>query len=131
MVRSSLGTAIGVGVLIAAVSGCAWNRHQTNQADMVKRSAEVVPGQTTAAELEEIAGGPPTSITPVGDKEAYVYTFGDAKTEALNLILIVISKTNSAIDTAVFLVDENNVVESMKVGNNTEDLPWEWWSFGD
>lgn len=131
MFRSSLVTALGVVILVSGISGCAWNRHQTNQADMLERSAQVVPGQTTAAELEEIAGGPPTSITPIGDKEAYIYTFGDAKTEALNLILLVISKTNSAIDTAVFLVDENKVVESMKVGTNTEDLPWEFWAFGD
>ena len=47
------------------------------------------------------------------------------------MILINISKTNSAIDTASFLVNENNIVEWMQVGNNTEDLPWEWWAFDD
>ena len=122
---------IVLGVLVAAVSSCGFNRHQINQADLPERVAGVVPGQTTLAELEAMAGGPATSITPIGDKRLYVYTFGDAKTKGLYLILLNISKTNSAIDTGIFLVNENNIVEWMQVGNNTEELPWEWWAFGD
>jgi hypothetical protein len=120
-----------LGFLATALAGCGFNRHQINQADLPTRVAGVVPGQTTLAELEAMAGGPATSITPVGDKRLYVYTFGDAKTKGLYLILLNISKTNSAIDTGIFLVNENNIVEWMQVGENTEDLPWEWWAFGD
>jgi hypothetical protein len=96
-----------------------------------ERVTGVVPGQTTLAELEAMAGGPATSITPIGDKRLYVYTFGDAKTKGLYLILLNISKTNSAIDTGIFPVNENNIVEWMQVGDNTKDLFWEWWAFGD
>jgi hypothetical protein len=130
MIRA-LVVAIMLGSLVAVVSGCGFNRHQINQADLPNRVAGVVPGQTTLAELEAMAGGPATSITPIGDKRLYTYTFGDAKTKGLYLILLNISKTNSAIDTASFLVNENNIVEWMQVGNNTKDLPWEWWAFGD
>lgn len=130
MVRA-FGVAIVLGVLATAMSGCGFNRHQINQADLPQRVAGVVPGQTTLAELEAMAGGPATSITPVGDKRLYTYTFGDGKTKGLYLILLNISKTNAAIDTATFLVNENNIVEWMQVGNNSEDLPWEWWAFGD
>jgi hypothetical protein len=97
-----------------------------------KQVAGVVPGQTTLAELEAMAGGPATSITPVGDdKRLYTYTFGDSKSKGLYLIFLNISKTNTGIDTASFLVNQDNIVEAYQVGKNSEDLPWEWWAFGD
>jgi len=112
------------------LGGCSWNRNQINQADLERRVAGVVPGQTTVAELEAMAGGPPTSITPIGAKQLYAYTYGDAKSEALTLLIINIGKTNLGIDTALFLIDENGIVESARVGQNSKDLPWEWWAFG-
>lgn len=129
--RLSLVGTVLLGLVVTALAGCGFNRLQINQADLPERVAGVVPGETTLAELEEMAGGPATSITPVGDKRLYVYTFGDAKTKGLYLIFLNISKTNTAIDTGIFLVNEDNVVEWMQVGENTEDLPWEWWAFGD
>lgn len=131
MGRSSLVRAIAIGVLVAAVGGCGFNRLQINQADLPERVSGVVPGQTTLAELEEMAGGPAISVTPVGDKRLYTYTFGDSKTKGLYLILLNISKTNTGIDTASFLVNQDNVVEAVQVGKNSEDVPWEWWAFGD
>jgi hypothetical protein len=117
-------------VLVTALSGCGWNRQQINHANLPDRITGVVSGQTTLAELESMIGGPATAITPVGDKRLYTYTFGDSKTEGLYLILLNISKTNTGIDTASFLVNQDNVVEAMQVGKNSEDLPWEWWAFG-
>ena len=131
MGRCSIVKMLVFAVLAVAINGCGFNRNQINQHDLPERVSGVVPGQTTLAELEAMAGGPATSITPIGDKRLYVYTFGDAKTKGLYLILLNISKTNSAIDTGIFLVNENNIVEWMQVGENTEDLPWEWWAFGD
>ena len=129
MNRSSL--AAFLGVLAIALGACTFSRDQVNQSDMPSRMAGVVPGQTTLAELEAMAGGTATSITPIGDKRLYAYTFGDAKTAGLTLILLNISKTNAGFDTALFLVDENNIVEWAGVGRNSEDLPWQWWAFGD
>jgi hypothetical protein len=131
MKRRSLVVAALVGALAVALGACSFNRAQINQADLAKRVSGVVPGQTTVAELEAMAGGPPTSITPIGNKRLYAYTFGDAKTAGLTLLILNISKTNSGIDTALFLIDENGVVESAGVGKNSEDLPWQWWAFGD
>lgn len=127
----SLFAAVVLGVVVAAVSSCGFNRQQINHADLPDRVAGVVPGQTTLAELEQMAGGPATAITPIGDKRLYTYTFGDSKTKGLYLILINISKTNTGIDTASFLVNQDNVVEAVQVGKNSEDVPWEWWAFGD
>jgi hypothetical protein len=127
MMRISLAAA----VVVMALGGCTWGRQQVNQADLERRVAGVVPGQTTVAELEQMAGGPPTSITPIGQKQLYAYTYGDSKSEALTLLIINIGKTNTGLDTALFLIDQNGVVESARVGTNSEDLPWEWWAFGD
>jgi hypothetical protein len=131
MKRSSSGVAVLTAVVVMALGGCSWGRQQINQADLETRVARVVPGQTTVAELEELAGGPPTSITPIGQKQLYAYTFGDSKSEALTLIIVNIGKTNTGLDTALFLIDENGIVESSRVGTNSKDLPWEWWAFGD
>jgi hypothetical protein len=131
MKRTSLGAAIWTAAVVIALGGCSWGRQQINQADLESRVTGVVPGQTTAAELERMAGGPPTSITPIGQKQLYAYTFGDSKSEALTLLIVNIGKTNTGLDTALFLIDENGVVESSRVGTNSKDLPWEWWAFGD
>ena len=131
MKRTSLGAAVWTAAVVIALGGCTWGRQQINQADLENRVAGVVPGQTTAAELEKLAGGPPTSITPIGQKQLYAYTFGDSKSEALTLLIINIGKTNTGLDTALFLIDENGIVESSRVGTNSKDLPWEWWAFGD
>jgi hypothetical protein len=127
--RSLFAVAI-LGVAIAA-NGCGFNRQQINHADLPDKVAGVVPGQTTLAELEQMVGGPAIAVTPVGDgKRLYTYTFGDSKTKGLYLILLNISKTNTGIDTASFLVNQDNIVEAVQVGKNSEDLPWEWWAFG-
>jgi hypothetical protein len=122
MKRSSSSVAVLTAVVVMALAGCSWGRQQINQADLETRVARVVPGQTTAAELEELAGGPPTSITPIGQKQLYAYTFGDSKSEALTLLIINIGKTNTGLDTALFLIDENGIVESSRVGTNSKDL---------
>jgi hypothetical protein len=54
----SLITAMVLGFLATALAGCGFNRHQINQADLPKRVAGVVPGQTTLAELEAMAAPP-------------------------------------------------------------------------
>jgi hypothetical protein len=40
-------------------------------------------------------------------------------------------KTNSGIDTALFLVDEEGVIEEAKIGQNHKEVGWQWWAFGD
>jgi len=78
-----------------------------------------------------MAGGPPTSITPIGAKRLYACTYGDAKTEAPTLPIVNVGKTDLGLDPALFLIDENDVVEFARVGRNSADLPWEWWAFGE
>jgi hypothetical protein len=117
---------------LLALPGCLFSRAQLNAADLETRVSGVVPGKTSMAEVEEAIGGPATSITPVGGgKLLHVYSFGDTKTAGLSLIVLNISRTNSGIDTAFFVVNADGIVEEMSIGQNSKDLPWEWWAFGD
>lgn len=132
MNQSARAVAALLGGLALMAGGCAFNRAQVNQADLPQRVAGVVPGQTTIAEVEAMAGSTATSITPLGDgKSLYAYTYGDSKTAGLMLIILNISKTNAGFDTALFLVDQNGIVEWAGVGQNSKNLPWQWWAFGD
>jgi hypothetical protein len=128
-----LRVAIGALVLLLGItqSGCVFSRSQINAADLEQRVTGVVPGTTTIEEVEQMIGSPATSITPLGAHQLHVYTFGDAKTAGLSLILINILKTNMGLDTAFFLVNEQGIVEEVKIGQNSKDLPWQWWAFGD
>jgi len=121
-----------VALLAPGVGGCTFSRAQINAADLEQRVANVVPGKTHIEEVERMIGGPATSVTPVGsDHLLYAWTFGDSKTAGLTLILINIMKTNSGIDTALFLVDQGGVVEEAKIGQNHKEVGWQWWAFGD
>ena len=121
-----------VALLALGIEGCTFSRAQINAADLEQRVANVVPGTTRIEEVERMIGGPATSITPVGtDHLLYAWTFGDSKTAGLTLIFINIMKTNSGIDTALFLVDEGGVVEEAKIGQNHKEVGWQWWAFGD
>ena len=121
-----------VALLTPGLGGCTFSRAQINAADLEQRVANVVPGTTHIEEVERMIGGPATSITPVStDRLLYAWTFGDSKTAGLTLILINIMKTNSGIDTALFLVDDQGVVEEAKIGQNHKEVGWQWWAFGD
>jgi hypothetical protein len=112
-------------------AGCAFSRTVINGPDLRERISRVEPGRTQADDLERILGTPPTSITPVGDGRVYAWSFGEGKTAGLNLILLNVNKTNLGIDTALFYVDAQDVVRQVSVGQNSREIPWEWWAFGD
>lgn len=112
-------------------SGCMFSRAVINGPDIRERIARVEPGRTTGNDLERILGTPATSITPVGPGRVFAWSFGEGKTAGLNLILLNVNKTNLGIDTALFYVDEQDVVRKVSVGQNSRQLPWEWWAFGD
>ena len=123
--------ALALALLTPGIEGCLFHRAQLNVANLGERVADVVPGKTRIEELEHMIGGPATSITPLaGGNLLYAWTFGDTKTAGLTLILINVSRTNSGIDTALFVVDSDGVVQSQKVGQNSKDLSWQWWAFG-
>lgn len=117
-------------LVAATTAGCTFNRLQINDAGLPGKAAQIRPGVTTAEEMEALIG-PATSITPIGRDLLYAYAFGDSKSAGLSLILFNVSKTNTGIDTALFLVGPDEVVQKVYVGRNAEDLPWQWWAFGD
>jgi hypothetical protein len=124
----------GASLLLALLvsTGCLVSRGQVNVADLRDRVGGVVVDKTTIDEVEDMIGGPPISATPVGGGLiAYSWAFGDTKTMGLTLVIINITKTNSGIDTAVFVADKDRIVRGFFVGENSKDVPWQWWAFGD
>lgn len=118
--------------MMIAVSGCTWSRAKVNVEDFHERAARVKVGVTKAADLQGIFGSAPNSILPGKDGGSiYVYNFGDAKTNGLTLIIVNISKTNAGSDSAYFFVNAQGVVERASISTNSEDIPWEWWAFGE
>lgn len=117
-------------LLCVALSGCMFGRNKINVEEFHVKAGQIVPGKTTANEVLDIIGSPPNAILQLGKGErAYVYTFGDAKTGGLNLIVFNTRKTNTGIDSAYFFLDENDVIKSKIVSNYSEDLTWDWWPF--
>lgn len=119
-------------ILLLVVSGCSWQRSRTNVSDLHLRIDRVEAGKTTTAQLFQLLGSPPNNIIALpGGKNVLLYTFGDSKTEAFDLLLVKFAKTNVGIDSALFITDANGVVEEVSVSTNSQDLEWEFWPFGD
>jgi outer membrane protein assembly factor BamE (lipoprotein component of BamABCDE complex) len=118
--------------LLLATSACSWNKTVINEADFLTRADQVIVGQTKREQLPEILGSTPlTWIQTDNGSDVYVYTYGQSKTNGFNIILLGISKTNTRIDSAYFVTDKDGVVSKKFVGTNSQDVPFEWWAFGD
>lgn len=112
-------------------SGCMWSRVKMNGADVPTRAKVVKPQVTKAADLQRLLGQTPNNILPLKNgKQIYVYTSGESKTKGFDIILLSISKTNTEMDSAYVLVDEQGTVEAVSVGKQSV-IPWEWWAFGE
>ena len=115
-----------------AMTGCTFSRQRINTVNFHEKVQQVVEGQTTADELAATLGSPPQSVLYTDNgKRIYVYSFGDAKTAGLTLIVFNSLKTNMGLDGAMFLIDQNGVVEEFIVSNHSQDIPWEWWAFDE
>jgi uncharacterized protein YxeA len=122
-------TAVMVAGMLAG--GCAWSRTKINDENAYVKAQAVQPGKTTAAQLEAIMGSAPNTVMPMkGNRQVFIYNFGDSKTEAFNLLIVNFSKTNARLDSAYFVIGANNVVEHKSVSNNSRRVPWEWAPFG-
>ena len=129
--RSVVGRCALVLLLLFSVGGCAWQRGRTNIADLHNRVDQVQPGTTTSAQLLNILGSPPNNIIALPEgRSILLYTFGDSKTNAFDIIFLRFAKTNVGIDSALFTM-KDGVVESTSIGTNSRDLAWEFWPFGD
>lgn len=130
-IRTVLVSLVAGVLLLPVFGGCAMQRQRINIENPYTRIARVKTGETRVEELAAILGTAPSSIIPVPpDKEGYVYSYGDSKTWTLGMIFLNFSKTNTGIDTAVFVVDRSGVVEKVIHGTNSKDLPWQFWPFG-
>ena len=118
--------------LLLATSACSWSKTVVNEPDFLARADQVVVGQTRREQLPEILGSTPlTWIQAADGTDIYVYTYGQTKAKAFNMILLGISKSNTRIDSAWFVIDKDGLVSKKFVGTNSQDVPFEWWAFGD
>ena len=115
-----------------ALSSCTFARLEINDAQIPERIGNLQLGQDTEDDLIKAIGTPPGQIILLpNNKRLLIYNYGQSKTMGLTLVILNIAKTNVAIDTAIFLIDENDMVEEHWVGDNSVDVPWEWWAFGE
>jgi hypothetical protein len=122
--------ALGLALLLGT-SACAWNKTVINDSEFLSRAESIVVGQTKVQQLPDILGTTPLTWIETGDgRQVFVYLYGITKTEGFNIIILGISKTNTRIDAAYFVVDNAGVVSNKFVGTNSADVPWEWWAFG-
>jgi hypothetical protein len=118
-------------MLLLLPAGCAMHRQRINIENPYTRIARVKPGETRVEELTPILGTAPATIIPIPpDKKGYVYGYGDSKSFMLGFILLNFQKTNTGLDTAVFIVDGSGIVQEVIHGTNSKDLPWQFWPFG-
>ena len=131
---SRLWLALGaVLVFLLLQTGCVWQRGRTNIADLHERIGQVQVGKTTGSDLIRVLGSPPNNIIQTADGgRVYLYVFGDSKTKGFRFpFFLEISKSNIGVDSALFILDKNDVVSFSSASTNSKDLPWEWWAFGE
>lgn len=117
--------------LALVAGGCIWNRAKVNDASVAERVAQVVPGKTRAADLPRILGAEPTAVIPLREGQVlYGWAYGDAKTEGFSLILLTLTKTNSAFASVYVLADAQGVVRRVQATPPPE-VAWETWPFGE
>ena len=117
----------------ATLPACTFARAEINDPSLPARARENLQlGVTTEQQLVDAIGSPPGQIILLPEQQRLlVYSYGLSKTKGFTAILFNVAKTNVAIDTALFLVDAEGTVAEAWVGDNSEDVPWEWWAFGD
>ena len=120
-------------LLVALVPACTFARAEINDPTLPQRVREHLElGRTTEDQLIEAIGTPPGSIILLKDKERLlIYNYGQSRTKGFTMIIFNTAKTNVAVDTAVFLIGSDGRVKEAWVGDNSEDMPFEWWPFGD
>lgn len=116
----------------AGLASCTFSRAEINDSNIPNRAKNLEPGKITEEQLIEGIGTPPGQIIFLPDKQRLlIYNYGQSKTKGLTLILFNFLKTNVAVDTAIFLVDANGKVQDAWVGDNSQNVDWEWYPFGD
>ena len=129
--RAALAGLVAGALILPGLAGCSMQRQRINIENPYTRIARVRTGETRVEELSAILGTAPSAIVAVPpDKEGWVYSYGDSKTWMLGMIFLNFQKTNTGIDTAIFVVDRSGVVQEVVRGTNSKDLPWQFWPFG-
>ena len=121
---------IGLLVLTVALAGCSWTKSRVNVEGLYLKADRVEVGATTD-ELIKTIGRSPNAIVPGKSGSIYLYNFGETRTHGFSLFVVSFKKSNVGLDSAMFFVGEDGKVEEKVVSDNSRDLEWEFWPFGD
>lgn len=108
-------------------SGCFLQRTQFQQPIDAERVAQLVPGQSTAAEVVELLGAP-NEVVQLGRRSAYRYQHDQEKVAGLFLIIIAFNNRDTQVDRTWVFFDENDTLTHVGSTLEAEDteyaMPW-------
>jgi outer membrane protein assembly factor BamE (lipoprotein component of BamABCDE complex) len=111
--------------LLPATSGCAFSRGDLGVPLNDNGISAIKKGQTTQAQVVALLGAP-DSIQEIGHKEVFHYYRYALK----HGTVLVFSRVNIASDDLYVFFDQDNVVQQVLFGNQTQNLKFQFWPFG-
>jgi outer membrane protein assembly factor BamE (lipoprotein component of BamABCDE complex) len=112
---------------LAVLPGCFVARNTINEPLPPGRLAQLVPNQTTAAEVAELLGAP-NEVVQLGHRSAWRYDYTVRKDAGLFLVVVMLMNRDTHTDRAWVFFDENEVlthVGSTLAADSAEYiLPW-------
>lgn len=117
--------------LCVGTSGCIWNRAKINDPTIVEYVSRIKVGRTPIVQVPHLLGAVPSSITPLSTGDTvHAFSYGDTRTNGLNLILFVFTKTNVSTSAIYVTADDKGVVKQV-VTTPFHAPEWESNPFGE
>lgn len=108
------------------IGGCALGRANIGQSISDERLQSIQKGVTHKTEVIKLLG-PPDEISHTLTQVVFHYEYIDAK---FGLFLI-FSRANIKSDDLFILFNQEDIVEEVIFGRRTDQLPFQFWPFGD
>lgn len=117
--------------IASGFSGCTWSRVRLNDPEIVVRAKQISPGYTKVGQLPKILGAQPTRKRVEGKTAVYEYSYSDAKTEALTLLIVNFSRTENVTETLYVEADSETGVVTSVPRLIPHEPEWRCWPFND
>lgn len=121
-------TLTGLALLLALLPGCFLARNTVNEPIAAAAVAELVPGQSRAADATRLLGAP-SEVVQLGRRTAYRYDFQTTKRAGFTLIVVTMFNDDTHADRVWLFFDEEDVLTH--VGSTLEAvqaryaMPWQ------
>jgi outer membrane protein assembly factor BamE (lipoprotein component of BamABCDE complex) len=108
------------------LGGCAFGRAKIGEPLFAERVQQIQKGMTNRAEVVKVFG-PPDLVSHTLTHEVFHYQYLDGK---LGLFLI-FSRANVKSDDLFIFFNEEGIVTEVIFGRRTDQLPFQFWPFGE